>query len=702
MTEWQRRTRLALLVAAIGIAIAVVAAFRRSPLVQAPAAVAPSDPKALVESASGFKSRLNRDHEEVRIDYKTLTTYPDNSAKLSGVKVTTIRAGGRTFVITGNQADLKGENDISLHGDVRIVASDGMEIRTEHASYTDADAVIRAPGPVEFTRGRLSGSGLGATYAKNDDVLTIEKKALVRMTPTSEGSGAANFSAGSAEFIRNQHLVRLNAGMTVTRGGQILEAEAGVAHLSEDEQRLEAVDLRGNSTVRTDAATAGALKGMRARDIDIKYGPDGETLERAVLDGKAEVDVAGEPQQAPRKIAANHLEIALSADGSTPRTLTGNDGVQLNIPGDPTTPSRIIDSQKIEATGEEGRGLTRARFTGEVRFRERGSNLDRLVRSAVLNVAVKAGLSEIEDARFEQSVRFQDGDMTASAATARYVLAQGTLELSGTEPASPVPRMENQRIAVDATKIDVTLDGPIVVASKAVKSALKPAKPDAQAAPHDSAAARVPSMFKQDQVIAATAEELKYDGGKSNAIYTGNAQMWQGDTSIKGVSITIDQESGDLTAAGPVVTAITLEQEAKDKTRERVHSTGTSKNFAYQESSKRATYTGDAHMNGPQGDMAAAKIELYLKASGNELDRAEAYEAVTLRDQNRETKGARMTYFSADQRYVVTGTPVTITDECARVTTGRTATFNKTTDTVVVDGNQTRTATRGSANCPSR
>jgi len=232
-----------------------------------------------------------------------------------------------------------------------------------------------------------------------------------------------------------------------------------------------------------------------------------------------------------------------------------------------------------------------------------------------------------------------------------------------------------------------------------VRSALKPAAGKPARA---DASGRVPSMFKQDQLVAATAEQLRYDGGKSSAVYTGNAQLWQGDTSIKGSTVTIDQESGDLSAAGPVVTAITLEQETKDKKREKVHSTGTSKDFAYEESSRRATYTGDAHMNGPQGDMTAAKIELYLKQSGDELDRAEAYDSVTLRDQNRETKGARMTYFSADERYVVTGAPVTITDECARVTTGRTATFNKTTDTVIVDGNQTRTATRGSANCPSR
>ena len=42
---------------------------------------------------------------------------------------------------------------------------------------------------------------------------------------------------------------------------------------------------------------------------------------------------------------------------------------------------------------------------------------------------------------------------------------------------------------------------------------------------------------------------------------------------------------------------------------------------------RRLTYTGDAHMSGPQGDMTAAKIELYLKPSGDELERAEAYDA---------------------------------------------------------------------------
>ena len=110
---------------------------------------------------------------------------------------------------------------------------------------------------------------------------------------------------------------------------------------------------------------------------------------------------------------------------------------------------------------------------------------------------------------------------------------------------------------------------------------------------------------------------------------------------------------------------------------------------------------GDVHMAGPDGDMKAAKIELFLKPSGDELERLEAYDALTLREQNRTTTGLRMTFTTADEKYVVTGTPVTIVDQCERETTGKTLTFVKATDSIVVDGNkQIRTQTKGGGKCP--
>jgi lipopolysaccharide export system protein LptA len=184
-------------------------------------------------------------------------------------------------------------------------------------------------------------------------------------------------------------------------------------------------------------------------------------------------------------------------------------------------------------------------------------------------------------------------------------------------------------------------------------------------------------------------------------VYSGHAQLFQGDTSIRADTITVDQKTGDLAAAENVVTSVMLDQvNAQTKAKERVRSLGTSKDFTYEDAPRRATYTGDAHLSGPEGDVTAPKIELYLKAGGNELERAEAYDGVTLRESGRKTTGQRMTYFADAERYEMSGTPVTIVDECGGETTGRTLTFDKAADTIVLDGKkQFRTQSKGSNKC---
>ncbi len=192
------------------------------------------------------------------------------------------------------------------------------------------------------------------------------------------------------------------------------------------------------------------------------------------------------------------------------------------------------------------------------------------------------------------------------------------------------------------------------------------------------------------------ANSLDYDGTTAKGTYTGSARLFQTDTTIKGDIIVVDNKAGNLGATGNVTSTTVLESTDKDKKTERQRSTAQAKDFKYDDATRRLTYTGDAHMNGPDGDMTADRIELYLKPSGDELDRAEAYENFTLREQNRETKGKTMVYTTSDEKYVIVGTPVKIVDECERETTGRTLTFIKSTDNIVVDGNrQTRTQTKG-------
>jgi lipopolysaccharide transport protein LptA len=209
-------------------------------------------------------------------------------------------------------------------------------------------------------------------------------------------------------------------------------------------------------------------------------------------------------------------------------------------------------------------------------------------------------------------------------------------------------------------------------------------------------------MLKQDEPVQVTANDLTYDGKASKATYSGSAWLWQKEAKIKAGTITIDDKSGDLTAAGGVTTTTPLVREGRDKKKERALSTGSAKDFQYEESLRRATYTGDAHLVDTQGDLQATKVELYLKASGDEVDRAEAHEHVTLVENGRTTTGDELKYFSVEERYELTGTLIHHVDACKQETVALTLTLFKDTNKIIVNGNPqhlTRTKSDGSA-CP--
>jgi lipopolysaccharide export system protein LptA len=740
MTPWQRRARSAIAIVAVAFAIVVLFALKRRP--QAPAqSAARTDPGAVVEVTGGRVERFKLSREDVRVAYGRQLTYENGSTKLMDVTISADergpqrgsragdpeRAGGRSFTVTGNEANVgQNESTLQMNGHVQLAASDGMTARTEHATYSDKDGVVRAMGPVEFSRGRMTGSGMGMTYDTMRDVLVILDRTIVHVAPDERGAGAVEVASGTAAFARREKTIRFERDVKLHRGGQLLEADAAVAYLTADEKQIESMELRGRSRITKEKPAAGGLQELTGRDMDLKYAADGQSLEHAVLRGDGTILLAGSPGAAGRQITASTIDVTLAPDGATPVALAARESVVLTLPPERGVPARTIRSAAMDGKGEPGRGLTQARFTGDVEFRERGPGgseenvVDRVARAATLDVALKPAMAGIQDARFSHGVRFFEGAeggfdnrcaagqssrFQMCAAAIRYDLDKGVLALTGSEPGFVRPRVVNDRIAIDATRIDVTLAGPDVQAAGAVKSVVAAGRGGGS-----KSDTRLPSMFRQDRPVNVTADALDYSGAASKANYTGNAQLWQDETSVKAPTINLDDKSGDLTASGNVTTVTVRDSISKDKKKERIRSIATAADFRYEESAHRATYTGKAHMNSPDGDMTAEKIELYLKPAGkagagasdeNDLDHVEAYDTVTLRDKNRTTTGTRLTYTTADGRYFVTGAPVKVLDECGRETTGRTLTYLKSSDTITIDGNeQTRTQTKGVAQCP--
>ena len=70
--------------------------------------------------------------------------------------------------------------------------------------------------------------------------------------------------------------------------------------------------------------------------------------------------------------------------------------------------------------------------------------------------------------------------------------------------------------------------------------------------------------------------------------------------------------------------------------------------------------------------MTADKIELYLKPSGDELDRVEAYdERHAARAETAKRPAAASPTRARDEQYLVIGTPVKVIDACGRETIGQ-------------------------------
>ncbi len=704
MTTWQRRLRTLVALFGLGIAGFVYYTVRqaRPQTVDAPP-VSRIDPAAAVESRAGQILRFRGDREDVVINYDSQLTYPDGRNRLVGARILVKKRMGRDFTISAREADVAtGQESVELRGDVKVESSDGMTMNAPQATYTQSGGVVHADGAVAFSKQGLNGTSTGMTYREREEWLELPADVRLHFTGDGRDSPPMDVTAGHAVFPRPDRYIRFEKGFTLVHEGRTLQSDTAQAFLSDDESRVQMLEMRGHSRISGVGDAVGSLRGMAAQDINLEFAADGRTLSSAILSNDAAIDVAG-GSGAGKRIAARWISLVLAPDGATVTALTARESVRMDLPAEGTEPARVVTASNLLGKGEPGKGLTAATFSGNVEFTESRpaaagkAASTRVARSETLDLAVTPGFGSVEDAAFAGRVRFNDGAVSASAANARYLVKDGVLELEGVDDTTRQrPTAADVRVSIEADHITLTLEGQKVSAKGDVRSAMS-GQSDKDRADEK---ARRPSMLKAEQPVFATAASLSYDGGARQARYEGGARLWQGDTAIQGDEITLDDATGNLTAHGKVRSTFMLEQaDAKTSKRERVASIASANDLVYEEAARRATYTKNARLSGEQGDLRADTIELYLRPSGNELDRVEGYEKVNLRSDDRQATGDRLTYYAADEKYVMSGKPVRITAEC-RETSGRTLTFFRSVDTISVEGDEEkRTQTKSGPGC---
>ena len=216
-------------------------------------------------------------------------------------------------------------------------------------------------------------------------------------------------------------------------------------------------------------------------------------------------------------------------------------------------------------------------------------------------------------------------------------------------------------------------------------------------------ASKRPGLLGDKEPVGIVAEKLTYDETTRKADYTGQVRLLQGDTSINGrrADARRNERRSDRERQGDRRTLSITEKDSAATAKPKPM-VGRAGSFAYSDQTRTATYTTTAQLDGDQGNLRAAKIEMKLAKDENTLDGLEADGAVTALVDKRTVTGTHLSYPPADDKYIVIGAPVKMIDADCQETSGKTLTFWKASDRVLVDGNnEVRTQTKGGGKCPA-
>ena len=714
--QWQKRARVGVAVFGIAVAIAVYATIgeRQSaePLSRTPGL----DPSAILESVGASFQRSREARQDFVIEADRQLTYEDGVTKFVGVTIMVLQRAGRDLIVSAREAQAgEGQEELEITGDVQLTASDGFVATADQATLREVDATVRMGGAVSFQKDRITGSSVGMAYDHIADVLALLEQARVTVADET-GAVAAEFNSDAATLASMENYLTLEGNVHVQRGEQVLEADRSTAYLSEagDFTRIELrgnasvvgggafesmmageidldltrIELRGNARV----VGGGAFDLVTAGEIELDFTDDGTTLERVVLANNGAIVMSSDNGESGREFAGDVLDLLFAADASLTQA-AGRGNVRVRLPGVEGLPARSIMAQTFEATGEPGKDLTSARFDDQVEYREEatGGRAERAARSSTLRITLAD--AAVTAAVFSGGVQFEEQGLQASGAQARYDPISGTLQLSGTD-AGGAPRVSDAQIEIEADTIGVTLEGRRMTASGSVRTLLR-----------SGTTGRLPGLLRQSEAANISADALDYQGGAGAAVYSGNATLWQGETAIRADVITLDQTRADLVASGAARSNIVFDTEGAIGRADEIRYDDGSRTITYRSQAPNPTLASPVtpvQLSGPQGDLRARRIDVILGETTSRAERLEAYTEVNMLLGTRVATGDRLTYFAEDERYVMSGiatVPVTIVEEC-RETSGRTMTFFKSAERIIVDGSEeVRTQSRRGESC---
>ncbi len=639
--RWQGVVRFALAIGLVGFAAVVYLGVQQRVDPVAARVIDRLDPDAVIESTGVELVQIAGVEENFLLKAARQATYEDGSVRFVGsveLQVTE-QLDRESFVVTGTEAKVNADyTEVIVSGDVQLTMSDGLVVRTGSLLYAKGQSLVTMEdetGPTTISRSGLEASGRNPVYDRDRAIVTLREAATVRLTGDADRA-AVTIESARAILAQADRYMHFEGGTTVFTGSLVLESENATAHFGEEETALERLELRRGARIQWNEPTAGGLRETRAADMTLEFEATSRVLERALLVGEAIVELVGSDGGRGARISAATMDVTMAPDGGDVTALEAWDGVRLQLPDTPDGAQQEIRAGRLTPDGPPGAGMTAVRFDQDVEYRERraatgtAAAVSRVIRAERLEAGVEEGLSALVEARFLGHVSFEDDTRTAAADELVYDVTGGLATLSSVSDAGLAPSVTDATSRIEARTITLAVDGSTLKASGGVTSVLTP-EGHAGDDTTESTSRKMPALLQEDQQVLVSADALRYDGYAGQTTYSGQAHLWQGDTSFEGDTLMIDHQTGNLTASGNVRTRIQLRRLNEATQRSEVSLTrADADTFVYDNAARHAVYDTTTLVRSEHADLEADTIEVPVETDGRTLDRLEATDITAL------------------------------------------------------------------------
>ena len=698
------------------------------------------------ESAEFTFSKVEQDRTIYTVKASRATQFKDQDAsELEDVTITAFgRDSSRNDTLRTNKCTYEtGSGRIRCQGPAHIEiesaeSPDHPSNPKDRAIYVDTsdvtfdrnsgEASTAAPATFHFPNG--DGHATGLNYKSNPSVLRLEHNVEAQIRPAHNPAGLpTNISGTQLIYDRNTHTAHLQGPAHARQGNRELSAQEMNLELDKDLHTRRAW-ARGNPEIRSTEGASSEL--VSADQFDARLNPAG-WIEGVTAAGKVrgtKTSPAGADD-----FSAEQAQVVMEPKNNQPQTmhLTGSpvdirtkspagsqqiDTAAMDLkfaPGARPSQRRIetattLAPATIKLTNPDGTTVlrtTKARgeFDAGNRMRklygDSGVEIDRQFASggpqkttARKMIASFANGGDWDTIDLDEKVHFTQADRTAEARHATMLKSSNDITLTG------APMVADAQTRTTATKIDIQQDTGAISAVGGVRTTYLSTSPTTTTQSANPNLGPGPAHISSDTLTGS--------GKEGHLIYTGHARMWQGDSVITGEIIELWREQQKIEARENVVAVFPQAPATATGPAAPVLWKVRAPILTYWSNEGRAHLENGVHADSPTESLQSVTLDIYLtpaqsaattasaaasksaanpvaNQSGRQLDHAIALGNVKVRDKDRIGTSDRADYTAADEKFVLTGGPPTLTDASNDTTTGRSLTFFRSSDTILID-----------------